>query len=176
MKFQALQILNNRKTGIHRTWAESRLLLVIWYGWVSSRPCSDQALHLETKSNQEAVNFGFIVIKLLGIFIFNILLIVIFLFIKQCLMARNLHLRSYSYLYNGFFIICFLFLHDIAYLVQSCPPYLPVSWSDTVLVRALLTTMLDEASPTTRGAITTQSWNTSVTKAYRKQVAQGVVN
>lgn len=90
-------------------------------------------------------------------------------------MANNLHLRIYSYLYNGFFIICFLFLH-IAYLVQSCPPYLPVSWSDTVLVRALLTTMLDEASPTTRGAITTQSWNTSVTKAYRKQVAWGVVN
>lgn len=92
------------------------------------------------------------------------------------LVANNLHLRSYSYLYNGFFIICFLFLHDIAYLVQSCPPCLPVSWSDTVLVRALLTTMLDEASPTTRGAITTQSWKTSVTKAYRKQVAKGVVN
>lgn len=101
--------------------------------------------------------------------------------INNHLVARKSHLQSYTYLYNVFFplhlfIIFFFFLNVIAYHVQNYPPYLPVSWSDTVLVRALLTTMLDEASPTTRGAITTQSWKTSVTKAYRKQVSEGLVN
>jgi hypothetical protein len=74
----------------------------------------------------------------------------------------------------------FIFTHTVfqkiwsyfMYSVRSYLSYWPVSSSDTVFVSALLTTMFEEARPTTRGAITTHSWKTFVTNAWKIQTSK----